>query len=138
MFFLVACWITGLSFSRSVGMAMTLLTLPEASAWALTEQIICSRQPLPARVLLTPMTYFWSDPPPLPPQAARVLVVGRVEQARGLLVAHHRPAGQHRWHATAGHQQPRGPDLELVHHRHPGDARAGPGRARPRPGCRGR
>ena len=37
-------------------MAMTLLTLPLASAWALTEQIICSRQPLPARVLLTPMT----------------------------------------------------------------------------------
>ena len=37
-------------------MLMTLLTLPLASDWALTAQIICSRQPLPARVLLTPMT----------------------------------------------------------------------------------
>ena len=36
--------------------AMTSLTSPLASAWALTAQIISSRQPLPARVLLTPMT----------------------------------------------------------------------------------
>ncbi len=74
---------TGLSFSRSEGftmmaftpwemrfcmswicsvgppfleMAMTLLTWPDASDCALTAQIISSRQPLPANVLLTPIT----------------------------------------------------------------------------------
>ena len=36
--------------------AMTSLTWPLASDWALTAQIISSRQPLPASVLLTPMT----------------------------------------------------------------------------------
>ena len=36
--------------------AMTSLTSPLASDWAFTAQIISSRQPLPARVLLTPMT----------------------------------------------------------------------------------
>ena len=35
---------------------MTSLTWPLASDWALTAQIISSRQPLPASVLLTPMT----------------------------------------------------------------------------------
>ena len=51
---------------------MTLLTLPLASACALTAQIISSRQPLPARVLLTPMTK--SPPPP----AAEPLAAGSV------------------------------------------------------------
>src|SRR5947208_7413670 len=36
----------------------TELTLPLASASALTEQIISSRQPLPTSVLETPRTYF--------------------------------------------------------------------------------
>ena len=36
--------------------AITSLTCPLASDSALTAQIISSRQPLPARVLLTPMT----------------------------------------------------------------------------------
>ena len=53
---------------------MTLLTLPLARACAFTEQIICSRQPLPARVLLTPMTkssVLLAGPPPVPlPEAA--------------------------------------------------------------------
>src|SRR6266542_4357484 len=100
----LACLMTGLSFSRSDGLTMialtpcemrlrrsaicsvgpplrlattTLLTLPLASASALTEQIISSRQPLPTRVLLTPTTHFFSPPPPppallllLPPHAA--------------------------------------------------------------------
>src|SRR6266511_4019745 len=82
-----ACLMTGLSFSRSDGLTMialkpcemrlrrsaicsvgpplrlattTLLTLPLASASALTEQIISSRQPLPTRLLLTPTTHFFS------------------------------------------------------------------------------
>src|SRR5919199_6726034 len=42
-------------------------TCPEASACALTEQIISSRQPLPTSVLLTPILYFLppleADPP---------------------------------------------------------------------------
>ena len=46
---------------------MTSLTLPLASDCALTAQIISSRQPLPASVLLTPMT---NSPPP--PSAASV------------------------------------------------------------------
>ena len=42
-------------------------TWPEASACALTEQIISSRQPLPTSVLLTPILYifFSASPPPL-------------------------------------------------------------------------
>src|SRR5215218_2657047 len=103
----LACLMTGLSFSRSEGLTTialtpweirlrrsaicsvgpplrlattTRLTLPLTSASALTEQIISSRQPLPTRVLLTPITHFWfwppppppPPPPPSPPQAARV------------------------------------------------------------------
>ena len=37
---------------------ITFETLPLASAWALTAQIISSRQPLPTSVLLTPSTHF--------------------------------------------------------------------------------
>src|ERR1700704_2694962 len=37
---------------------MTLETMPEAFAWALMEQIISSRKPLPVSVLETPTTYF--------------------------------------------------------------------------------
>src|SRR5215467_538639 len=36
---------------------ITLLTMPLACAWALTAQIISSRQPLPTSVFDTPMTY---------------------------------------------------------------------------------
>src|SRR4030088_2275740 len=36
----------------------TLETMPEAFAWALMEQIISSRKPLPVSVLDTPTTYF--------------------------------------------------------------------------------
>src|SRR5439155_7576963 len=80
-----ACLITGLSASRSDGLTMialtpaeirlrrsaicsdgpplrlattTLETTPEASAWALIEQIISSRQPLPISGLDTPTTYL--------------------------------------------------------------------------------
>ena len=48
-----AIWSVGPPFLL---IAMTSLTWPLASDWALTAQIISSRQPLPARVLLTPMT----------------------------------------------------------------------------------
>src|SRR5438093_479772 len=41
----------------------TLLTLPLASACALTAHIISSRQPFPTSVLETPSTYFASDLP---------------------------------------------------------------------------
>ncbi len=37
---------------------ITFETLPLESAWALTAQIISSRQPLPTSVLLTPSTHF--------------------------------------------------------------------------------
>src|SRR5260370_9524754 len=56
-------------------LAMTTFeTTPEALAWALSEQIISSRQPLPCSVLETPPTYLvlLPPPPPLdPPQGAR-------------------------------------------------------------------
>src|SRR3954462_7855261 len=38
-------------------------TWPEARAWAFTEQIISSRQPLPTSVLLTPILYIFLPPP---------------------------------------------------------------------------
>ena len=86
----VACLITALSASRSDGLmtitfapdeirlrmsaicpaasvlrlAMTTLeTTPDALAWALIEQIISSRQPLPCSVLETPTTYLVVPPP---------------------------------------------------------------------------
>src|SRR5262245_46074395 len=89
-----ASLMTGLSASRSAGLTMIALapelirlripaicalaspltlctstssTCPEASDWAFTEQIISSRQPLPTRVLLTPILYvFFSSDEPLP------------------------------------------------------------------------
>src|SRR4051812_17166400 len=90
--FCLACWITGFSAAASAGLAMialapaeirlriaaicsgappfwfwtmTLLTLPLAAACALIEQIISSRKPLPTSVLLTPITYFLPESPPL-------------------------------------------------------------------------
>src|SRR2546426_10515686 len=51
---------------------ITLETTPETLAWALIEQIISSRQPLPCSVLETPTTYLVVVPPPVePPHAAR-------------------------------------------------------------------
>ncbi len=42
---------------------ITLLTMPLATAWALTAQIISSRHPLPTSVFDTPRTYFaWALP----------------------------------------------------------------------------
>jgi hypothetical protein len=41
---------------------MTLETMPDAFAWALMEQIISSRKPLPVSVLETPTTYFLVPP----------------------------------------------------------------------------
>src|SRR5438445_6996555 len=96
----VACLITSLSASRSDGLmtitfapdeirlrmsaicpaasvvllaTITLETTPDALAWALIEQIISSRQPLPVSVLDTPTTYLVAVPPPLdvPPHATR-------------------------------------------------------------------
>src|SRR5438132_14274788 len=55
-------------------LAMTTLeTTPDALAWALIEQIISSRQPLPCSVLETPTMYLVVVPPPLdvPPHATR-------------------------------------------------------------------
>src|SRR2546421_1352189 len=98
--FAVASLITGLSASRSDGLititlapeemrlrmsaiwpvasvvrlaTITLETTPDALAWALIEQIISSRQPLPVSVLDTPTTYLVAVPPPLdvPPHATR-------------------------------------------------------------------
>jgi hypothetical protein len=87
-----ACLITGLSASRSDGLTMIALTpaeirlrksaicsagpplrlatitfetMPEASAWALIEQIISSRQPLPISVLETPTTNLSAAMAPL-------------------------------------------------------------------------
>src|SRR4030081_3935930 len=41
---------------------MTFDTMPEAFAWALMEQIISSRKPLPVSVLEMPTTYFLVPP----------------------------------------------------------------------------
>src|SRR5438309_10046453 len=110
----VACLITALSASRSDGLmtitfapeeirlrmsaicpaasvlrlAMTTLeTTPDALAWALIEQIISSRQPLPCSVLETPTTYLVVVPPPPvePPHAIRA-------KAPTIKAATHRPA----------------------------------------------
>src|ERR1700674_658737 len=49
---------------------MTLETMPEAFAWALMEQIISSRKPLPVSVFEIPTTYFLVVPVLVdPPQA---------------------------------------------------------------------
>src|SRR5712692_583555 len=50
---------------------MTFDTMPEALAWALMEQIISSRKPLPVSVLEMPTTYFFGPVVVLldPPQA---------------------------------------------------------------------
>src|SRR2546425_5519767 len=51
---------------------ITLETTPDTLAWALIEQIISSRQPLPCSVLETPTTYLVVPPPPdEPPHATR-------------------------------------------------------------------
>src|SRR5438270_2700200 len=110
----VACLMTELSASRSEGLititlapeeirfrmsaicpaasvlrlAMTTLeTTPDALAWALIEQIISSRQPLPCSVLETPTTYLVVVPPlgDEPPHATRA-------KAPTIKAAIHRPA----------------------------------------------
>src|SRR2546429_3577059 len=52
---------------------ITLETTPDTLAWALIEQIISSRQPLPCSVLETPTMYLVVVPPPPvePPHATR-------------------------------------------------------------------
>ena len=53
---------------------VTLLTLPDATAWALAEQIIASRQPLPtAPGFEKPIVYFAPAAPPLGALDAPVL-----------------------------------------------------------------
>ena len=69
---------------------MTSLTLPLASDCALTAQIISSRQPLPASVLLTPMT---NSPPPaasVPAASVPAASVPAASVSSGSVVA---PAG---------------------------------------------
>src|SRR5215212_756323 len=58
----------------------TLLILPLASAWALAEQIISSRKPLPTSVLLTPSTYFLLASPPLWPLDPELLLSSPLPQ----------------------------------------------------------
>src|ERR1700716_1624909 len=59
---------------------MTLETTPEAVAWALMEQIISSRKPLPVSVWEIPTTYFLAPPLELlePPQAATSTPAARI------------------------------------------------------------
>src|SRR5216684_6911255 len=68
---------------------ITFETTPDTLAWALIEQIISSRQPLPCSVLETPTTYLVVvvvPPPPVePPHATRA-------KAPTIKVATHRPA----------------------------------------------
>src|SRR5580700_9792004 len=97
-----ACLITGLSASRSDGLRMIALTpaeirlrisaicsdgpplrlatitfetRPEASASALIEQIISSRQPLPISVLETPTMYLSAAKAPPDAESARAMDV---------------------------------------------------------------
>src|SRR5215208_3600472 len=76
---------------------ITLLTTPLAFAWALTAQIISSRQPLPTSVLETPITYV-ASPLPLFADAVTATVTATAVSARTTSVQR-RPMGRNFMHS---------------------------------------